>query len=366
MKGFKKLIGVVLSAAILTSALAGCGQSAQSEENTSEQTISSQAATADSPEKKEEGQTIKFGVTPGTIRTAVVLLADHLGYYDEEGVDVELVEVADATAALTSISLSKDELDVWGTGIVPDLNFIANGSDLVIFSGTAAEGGAIISQPDKVEEYKDVKKYEGLKIATVRADTAWVVSRGYLQKQGVDVDSIEVIEVDSQVNVAEAVKKGEADLGFLPAEFATKYSDSVSTVYEVGELEPLYVCCRQVTSRDTLNSKHDEFVKFTRANLRALEYYNDEANRDEIVSYLAEYSDQEEDYVRTYLFENRTIMTIDPNVDGVADYYDSLVDAGYFTGNIDIKDHVSDEVYKEALNELIKENPDDKFFSDLL
>ena len=114
----KKTLAVLVSALLLTSLFAGGKK-----------------------EPAKEAQTIKFGVMPGTIRTAVVLLADHLGYYKEEGVDVEIREVANATAALTSISLAKGELDIWGTGIVPDLNFIANGSDLVIFEGTAAEGG---------------------------------------------------------------------------------------------------------------------------------------------------------------------------------------------------------------------------------
>lgn len=341
MRKFKKFIGIALSAALLAGALSGCSN------------------------KEKTSSVLKFGIQPGTIRTAVVLLADHLGYYKEEGVDVEFVEAADTTAALTSISLSKGDIDVWGTGIVPDLNFIANGSDLVIFSGTAAEGGAIISKPENVEEYKDFSNYNDITIATVRADTAWVVSRGYLQKQGVDVDRINVMEVDSQVNVAEAVNKGEAQLGFLPAEFAEKYADSVDVVYEVGELEPMYVCCRQVTSRETLNNKKDELTAFTKANIRALEYYQNEANRDEIVKYLADYSDQTEEYVYTYLFENRTIMTIDPNKDGVIDYYNSLVDAGYFSGDIDIENHVTTEIYDEALSQLIKENPEDTFFSSL-
>lgn len=341
MRKFKKFIGIALSAALLAGTLSGCGN------------------------KEKTSSVLKFGIQPGTIRTAVVLLADHLGYYKEEGIDVEFVEAADTTAALTSISLSKGDIDVWGTGIVPDLNFIANGSDLVIFSGTAAEGGAIISKPENAEEYKDFSNYNDITIATVRADTAWVVSRGYLQKQGVDVDSINVMEVDSQVNVAEAVNKGEAQLGFLPAEFAEKYADSVDVVYEVGELEPMYVCCRQVTSRETLNNKKDELTAFTKANIRALEYYQNEANRDEIVKYLADYSDQTEEYVYTYLFENRTIMTIDPNKNGVVDYYNSLVDAGYFNGDIDIENHVTTEIYDEALSQLIKENPEDTFFSSL-
>lgn len=344
-KNVRRIVGLALAAALLIGTLGGCGNGKQGDGKT---------------------ETLKFGVTPGTIRTAVALLADHLGYYEEEGVNVEFVEVADATAALTSISLSKGEVDIWGTGIVPDLNFIANGSDLVIFSGTAAEGGAIIAKPGDVETYKDFANYKDITIATVRADSAWVVSRGYLQKLGIDVDKdIKVMEVDSQVNVAEAVKKGEAQLGFLPAEFARKYSDSVDVVYEVGELEPMYVCCRQVTSRQTLNDKKDALIAFTRANIRALEYYQDEANRDEIVQYLAEYSDQTKEYVYSYLFENRTIMTIDPNRDGIIDYYNSLVDAGYFTGDIEVANHITTEIYDAALEQLIRDNPDNAFFASL-
>lgn len=343
MKRIKSIIAIVLIIA-LSASLAACkGKSS----------------------KVTDKGTLKFGILPGTIRTAVVLLADHLGYYKEEGVDVKFVEVSDVTSALTSISTNKKEIDVWGTGIVPDLNFIANGSDLVIFEGTAAEGGAVISKPEDVEKYKDIKKYENITIATVRADTAWVVSRGYLKKQGINVDSINVMEVDSQVNVAEAVKKGEAQLGFLPAEFANKYADFVDVVYEVGELEPLYVCCRQVTSRATYNNKKDELTAFTRANIRALEYYNNEANRDAIIKYLAEYSDQTEEYVRQYLFENRTIMTLDPNKSGIIEYYNSLVEAGYFEGDINIEEHIDTGIYGEALNQLIQKNPDNEFYKNL-
>ena len=344
MKKQTKLLSVILLGLFIAGGLTGCAK-----------------------KTSKSAQTIKFGILPGTIRTAIVLLANHLGYYEEEGVNVEFKEVADAPAALTSISLAKGELDIWGTGIVPDLNFIANGSDLVIFEGTAAEGGAIVAKPENVAKYKTInsQNYTGIRIATVRADTAWVVSRAYLEKQGIDVNSIDVMEVDSQINVAEAVNKGEAVLGFLPAEFARKYSDKVDVVYEVGELEPLYVCCRQVTARTTLEQKHDELVRFTKANLRALQYYNDPANRDAIVSYLAEYSSQTKEYVYNYLFENRTIMTLNPNRKGVIEYYNSLVDAGYFKGDIKIEDHIDTAIYDEALAQVKKQFPKEEFYKTL-
>lgn len=344
MKKLKRLTAAAI-VFILTFSLIGCGEN-------------------ESSGNSGEG-TIKFGIIPGTIRTAIVLLADHLGYYKEEGVNVEFVEVQEATAALTSISTNKNEVDIWGQGIVPDLNFIANGSDLVIFEGTAAEGGAIIATPENVEKYKDIKEYENITVATVRADSAWVVSREYLKKQGIDINTINVMEVDSQVNVAEAVRKGEAQLGFLPAEYANKYADSVDVVYEVGELEPMYVCCRQVTSRDTLKNKEIELIAFTRANIRALEYYQKEENRQEIISFLAKYSGQTEEYVEQYLFENRTIMTLDPNKEGIIDYYNSLVDAGYFEGSIDVAEHIDTGIYDKALIELVEKNPDNEFYKSL-
>ncbi len=360
MKKIKKKLSIfaVLAALItLSLTLLACGSAssatdttASTKEDTSTDTMTD--CCGDEEASADELSTLKFGITPGTIRTAIVLLADHLGYYEEEGVHVELVEVSDTTAALTSISTNKSDIDIWGTGIVADLTFIANGSDLVIFEGTAAEGGAIIALPENVDTYKDIANYEGITVATVRADTAWVTGRAYLIEQGIDIDSITVMEVDSQVNVAEAVQKGEADLGFLPAEYANKYADSVEIVYEVGELVPNYVCCRQVTSRTTLEEKQEELIRFTIANLRALEYYNDEANRDEIVAFLADYSEQTEEYVYNYLFENRTIMTLDPNKDGIALYYNSLVDAGYFEGYVDIEEHVDTSIYDTAVERL--------------
>ncbi|MGX7196545.1 ABC transporter substrate-binding protein [Enterococcus olivae] len=358
----KKAKEILVAVVLILVFLVGCSTNV-AEEKKDSNTQNKETATID----KQEIETLKYGITPGTIRTAIVLLADHLGYFEEEGVDVEFVDISDAPAALTSISANKGEVDIWGTGIVPGLNFIANGSDLTIFAGTAAEGGAIIAKNEDIDAYKDLSAYENIKIATVRADTAWVTGREVLKEKGIDVDSIEVIEVDGQVAVAQAIAKGEATLGFLPTEFAKKFEDlGVGIVYEVGELAPLYVCCRQITSTALLEEKEDAFVNFLTASLRASEYYEDEANRAEIIQFLADYSNQTEEYVNEYLFENRTIMTVDPNKNGIDTYYSSLVDAGYFDGDVDINEHVDTNVYKQALNRVVQKEPENPFYQSLV
>ena len=40
-----------------------------------------------------------------------------------------------------------------------------------------------------------------------------------------DVDSITLLKVDNQANVAQAVAQGEADVGFLPMEYANSLRD---------------------------------------------------------------------------------------------------------------------------------------------
>ncbi|WP_368286813.1 ABC transporter substrate-binding protein [Coprococcus comes] len=42
-----------------------------------------------------ENNTIKFAIQPGTIRTAIVILANELGYYKEEGVDVDSIQLVE-------------------------------------------------------------------------------------------------------------------------------------------------------------------------------------------------------------------------------------------------------------------------------
>ena len=364
---YKKIITLFLALAVTGSALTGCGsksagQSASGTQNTS---ATSDAAADDIAFDAEEN-TIRFATQPGQIRTAINILADQLGYYKEEGVNVEFVNAA-GTEALTAITTGKD-VDVLGTGIVPDLTFIANGSDLVVFEGTAAEGGAIISKPENVDTYKDLSNYADITAAMVRGESSWTVIRTQLKNAGVDPGSVTLMEVDSEANVAQAVAKGEADVGFLPVEKANSFLDvGIAIVYEVGELEPQYVCCRQVTSSAKLAEKRDAFVKFTIANLRAWEYYEDESNRDEIIKLLADFSGQTEEYVENYLFVNRTVLTLDPNKKGVETYYESLKDSGYFDNtDVDVSDHIDTSVYSDALNTLLEREPDNTFYQSKL
>lgn len=370
---FQKMIALTLSLALLVSLLAACGGTkadTSSDGGASERAESSQPETeANDIAFDAEENTIRFSLPAGQIRNAHQILAQELGYYEEEGVHVEFVNVS-GTDALAAITTNQTDIDILGTGIVPDLTFISNGSDLVFFAGTAVEGSSIIARPEDVEYYKDLKNYAGTTFAMMRNQTSWIVTRAKLVEAGVDIDSINIMEVDSQINVAQAVSKGAADVGVLPLEYAAAASDlHIGVVYEVGELEPNYVCCRQVTSPAKLEEKHDAFVKFTVANLRAWEYYEDEANRADVLALLARQSGQTEEFVNQCLFINRTLLSLDPNTDGIVSFYHYLSDSGILKDaarEVEIEDYIDTSVYEEALQILLEREPDNAFFQEVL
>ncbi|MBQ8974962.1 MAG: ABC transporter substrate-binding protein [Oscillospiraceae bacterium] len=365
MKAVKRIIWVLLAAVLIAGSLAACGSKASSGSDAA----ATGGGTDGDKDFYAQENTIRLSSPEGQVRTALNILAKELGYYDEEGVNVELVNIT-GTDALAAISSGSNDIDALATGIIPDLVFAAQGSDIVVFAGTATEGSAIIARADDVERFKDItpENYENITISTQRNSTSWITMRGVFKEMGIDVDTITVKEIDSQVDVAQAVVKGEADLGFLPTEYANATRElGVEIVYETGELKPNYVCCRQVSSAAKLQEKRSAFVAFEIANLRTWEFYQDEANRDVVISTLAKQSGQTEDYVNEYLFVNRTKLDQNPNEAGVKDTYEYLKQASVIDEDCDaIDNHIDLSIFEEALSTLLEREPENEFYQQLL
>jgi NitT/TauT family transport system substrate-binding protein len=300
---------------------------------------------------------------------AILTLADELGYYNEEGVNVEFVEISDASAAISAISLNKDEIDVLQTAGAGALSYIAQGTNVEVIGGIASEGGAMITLPENKEYYSDLSNLKGgITVATLMTDTGGIITRNLLEEKGIDTNKeINYLYLSSAQNVIEAVLKGEAEVGFANSEAAHKYLDmGISIVYEVGDLVPDYVCCRQISSKEKVEAKRDAFVKKAVAEIRAYEYYSQEENHDNCVSILAKQSGQEEDYVRAYIYEN-TKYTLDPNINGLQDLFNTLL-LGNYIENVtvrEIADSVDVTIYQDALAILRQREPENEFYKNL-
>ena len=371
----RKIISLLLTTALVLTALTGCGQTGS---------IAETAA-------QEEG-TLKVSFMTGNIRIAINILALEKGYFAEEGVTIEPVNIG-GQDALTAINGSDDQLDILNTGFVPDLQAIGSGYDITVIGGTAVEGGAVIAKSGNTAAYQDASTIINLdavkeaRLGFVRNESSWVITRQYLLDNGVSEEEIAAIEDEANGNisyyqdetaVAQAVQKGEVDLGFLPMEYALLYGDAyeLEVVTPAGSLQENYVCCREVTSPAKLAEKHDAFVAYETARIRAFDYYKqgetDEAIKQDVVDTVANYSGKEADYVETYLYGGVTKYATDPNTKGIVKYVQAatnsglLASAGVDFATYDITQNIDVSAYEEAINALVEREPDNQTYAELL
>ena len=375
MSKLKRILSGVLVAVLLISTIS----------------LLSACGTTDDEQNYENGSlAVSFPV--GNIRVAINILALKLGYFDEEGVKINEVNLS-GTNALTAINEGSDELDILTAGFVPDLQALASGYDLTFIAGTAVEGGALIAKKGSAATYQDGGKiintdaFTSAKLGFVRNEASWIVTRQYLLDNGVSADTIAAIENESSGNityygenteVAQAVQKGEVEVGFLPMECALLYADAydLEIVAAAGDLQPNYVCCREVTSPAKLSAKKDAFVAYETARIRAFEYYKqgetDNNIRKNVVDIVAKYSGKEADYVETYLYGGVTKYATDPNTSGIQKYVVAAYNSGALSsstidfGTYDITQNVDTTAYKTALDNLVKKNPDNAVYAELV
>ena len=370
MKKIIRRTAILLALTLLaTTLLAGCGE-----------------------KKTQSLGTLNVSYPTGNIRITVNILALQKGYFAEEGVTVNPVAVG-GNDALTAINEDNGNLDILTAGFVADVQAIGAGYELSFIAGTAVEGGAVIAKKGNAANYKgtdkpiDVAKVASAKLGHSRNEAAWIITRQYLIDNGVAADTVAALEKEEggqtlyyadATATAQAVQKGEIDLGFLPMEYALLYADAydLEVVAAAGDLSPDYVCCREVTSKKRLADKFDVFVAYEKARIRAFEYYKkgetDAKIREEVVKIVAEYSGKEKDYVDTYLYGGVTKFAVDPNTTGIRDYVKAANNSGVFTGNAvdfgtyDIGQNVDTSAYKKALDELIKSDSSNTFYKSLL
>ena len=405
MRKFGKRFSLLIAGALLaTSLLGGCGVQgsiADNENNASSTGSSVEASSAAAGSEQSGGEVVKekkdleplsVSYPAGNIRVTVNILALQKGFFAEEGVTVNPVAIG-GNDALTAINEDNGALDILTAGFVADVQAIGAGYELSFIAGTAVEGGSVIAKKGNADKYRgsstvlDLDAVTNAKLGLARNEASWVITRQYLLDNGISESVIaDIVKEDGghvsyyadSTATAQAVQKGEVELGFLPMEFALLYADAydLEIVAAAGELSPNYVCCREVTSKKRLSDKFDSFVAYERARIRAFEYYkqgeSDAAIKADVVKTVSDYSGKEADYVETYLYGGVTKFAVDPNTAGIKKYVQAAYNSGLFTGNAvdfgsyDITQNVNTSAYKQALDELIAENPDNAFYAGLL
>ena len=287
------------------------------------------------------------------------------GVFKSLNLDVELVPFSSSPDALNALHSGKLDIAA-GFGTAPPLIFISKGDDFVFIAGHMSGGHAIVGTPELAKHFKSFKDLIGKKVATARLYTPDVLLRGALVDNGISYDTegkaqVQLVEARNGPQAWELLKSGKVDAAALVSnEVQLALAAGFKVLRWSVEILPDHPCCRVVVTRETLNSKRPELVRFLRAWILA-----ERIKRDDPTGYINSYAKVANiDFAKAKatLFEPHTSQTADPNTNGIVKFWDYLKSIKYIDSNIDIHTHIDTSLYKEALDGLRKENPKDKFY----
>lgn len=301
--------------------------------------------------------------SPGHV---LYFVAKEKGYFQEEGLDVELFLFNNSGEGMNAIKAGK--LDAGTFGTTAPLKFIANGVDFTMFGGQMENGGSgLVTKPERVAEFKNLKNFKGKKIATVRLSTADVVFRSALMDAGVDwKKDMTLLELESPGAVLEAVKKGAVDAGMVWAPHLKNCEkQGLKTALYTDQVEKDHSCCRQTALTSNLKQKPDDYVHFLRALIKAYQFY--QTKHDDTVDIIAKYVKVDKDVIMAETYGGHCASHPDPGKKGSLRFWENIKKCGYVPADtkVKIEEHLNTNLYKKALDSILKESPKEPVYKRL-
>lgn len=303
---------------------------------------------------------LKVGYAPGG-GSVLTFLAQDQKLFDKEGVEVELVPFASSADGLNALNSGKIDIGI-SFGTAGPLTFITKGSDFSIIGGHLSGGHPVVALPGKAGKIRTIKDFKGKTVATPRLYTADVVWRGALKRAGVDPSrDVTIIELKNPSAVLEAVKSGKVDVGIATSGSLLKARESgLSIVGWSNDFFPQHPCCRIVAKGKAVREQPETYRAFLRAVLQAEKL---KAEKPALaVDVNKRYLNIDDEMARVYTLEQHQETHVDPNRKGVAQMWHEMKSIDYVTGELDLTRYINVDLYREALTELQRRNPKDKFY----
>jgi NitT/TauT family transport system substrate-binding protein len=349
MQKFRKIVSVTIAAALTAALLTGCGG-----------TKSAETTKAKAPLTKVE-------VTAGnnSVAQLLTILAKYAGFYEEEGLDLKINIAnnnADGLSALTS-----GKVITAGGGATAPLNLIDEGVDLVIIGGAMAEGATLFTVPGREGEWKNItaESVKGKKIGVTRAASGDIAFRVALAQKGIDIKTIEFVELGDCPTIIQAVKKGTLDAGIVFMTFReTAEAQGLLPALPIDQIAPGFICCRIETTRKALTEHRPELVKILKAQIKAYRLYR--TNPEKTLELSKQFIEIDEKVLKSQLYTyGHLTLTPNPAKSKIKNHYAGMTLIGYAKGKADLDKHIDTTLFAEALKQLLEQEPNDKTFLEI-
>ncbi|WP_285025236.1 ABC transporter substrate-binding protein [Plantibacter sp. ME-Dv--P-122b] len=216
--------------------------------------------------------TIRFGLpTQMGANNSPMAVAQRLGYFAEEGLQVEIVHTKDATSIVQGID--SGSLEIGSTPPEPILQAKAqgNGDDLVLmYNYIRQQTGSIAVLADG--PITSLSDFEGATIGQASLGTSnMLLSNGILHTEGLEADTdFSNLAVGTGAAARQALENGQVDaLSLWDTEYAAMEATGVELRYfTTPEVESLF-STSYFTTRDYLDEHAEEAAGFGRAMAKA-------------------------------------------------------------------------------------------------
>lgn len=225
---------------------------------------------------------LRVGILPFSESLGAVM-ADKLGYFKAEGIEVEFSKFNSGALALPLVQAGR--LEIAFSNTVATLQALEQGFDGMIL----APGAVVRTQaPDSTSvlmtrkgAFKSAKEIEGKRIAVnVINSSAWLYVMAYLDKHGIDRSKVRFVEIPfPQMN--DPLVNGQVDVISQVEPFSTMLADTGKADllgYTYVETQPNGEITQYVALTEWVRKNPQLAQRFARAVRKGAEYVNNPAN----------------------------------------------------------------------------------------
>ncbi len=207
---------------------------------------------------------LRVGYLP-TSTYSLVWVAYEKGYFEDEGLEIELKKYSDVATLL--ISLSNGEVDVAPLTSIATASF-ASKTKFEVLGGNSLCGSALISRPEDAEKFKTIQDLDEVRIATVKYVPGDILFRYALKEHGVNVNISEYL---TPRDAFTACERGVVDVALLWEPYASLAEQEGFNIimWDKDVYDMLYPCCLQVFTEDYIKDNSYDIIKYLKAMIKA-------------------------------------------------------------------------------------------------
>lgn len=282
----RKLVSLAL-AAVMALGLTACTSGAPS--STASESMAATSETTGSAETATTGELteVSVGYMPNYGSLAELVSAEHNGYFEEQGLKVNLVEFGDGPSIIAAMDSGTVQVGYIGSGAH---KLAIQGQAKIFCMAHVGNADAVVTNTDKgVNEITDLK---GKVVGYSTGTTSEQLLKSALEANGMTMDDITAMEMDPSALVT-AMLSGQLDACAAWSPMTFTIQEQLGDKYKVLADNLTFSdqsasVSSWIVKTDYAEEHADTVLAFTRALYKAKDFRADEANFEQIAQWVAD------------------------------------------------------------------------------